>query len=46
VLALEWRTTALRAMLIGTLMTLALLFLLFPALVVRPRRPPARKVWS
>lgn len=46
VLALEWRTTALRAMLIGTLLTLALLFLLFPALVVRPRRPAARKVWS
>jgi len=45
VLALAWSGTTLRAMMIGTLLTLTLLFMLFPALDVRPWRPPARRVW-
>lgn len=45
VLALEWSGTTLRAMLIGTLLTLTLLFALFPADTVRPWRPPARGAW-
>jgi hypothetical protein len=45
VLALEWSGTVLRAMMIGTLLTLMLLFLLFPVLGERPWRPTARRVW-
>ncbi len=44
VLALEWSGTQLRAMMIGTLVTLTLLFVLFPALDERPWRPPAPRV--
>jgi hypothetical protein len=39
-LAFEWSGTALRAMMLGTLFTLGLLFVLFPALDVRPWRAP------
>lgn len=39
VLAFGWGGTELRAMMIGTLVTLTLLFVLFPALDMRPSRP-------
>lgn len=44
VLALELSGTPLRAMMIGTLATLTLLVVLFPAFIVRPRPASARKV--
>jgi hypothetical protein len=43
-LTLGWAGTELRVMMIGTLLTLTLLFVLFPALDMRPWRPPVSRV--
>ena len=46
ILALDWNGTALRAMLVASLATLTLLVVLFPARIVRPRRPQTRRISS
>ena len=47
VLELEWSGTALRAMMIGALLTLSSLFVLFPAEdeILPPSRASGLKVW-
>ncbi len=43
VLALGWSGTELRAVMIGTLVTITLFFVLFPASDIRPVRPPVTR---